>query len=253
MSKKSISCFLFGIFMLFLVQMGLWGVRPAMAGENVNLPLKSAIYFSLDKLGPPLYTPLPEKVSSTDVVKVSLNLGITVADSIVCAKNHNKALFQQNLTLMYGYARILNVSKNILAYYSQIQTALNQNNFAAIDQLLEKVRTQVNLEMNQTYRQEHAKMAYVSGWLEGLLIAARTLEKNYNLEKTVVLRHPALLDTLSSYLNALSPGFRQKPEIQMIVSTLPKIRLIMMHETYSRQDVTALGNLAGALRYRMVH
>lgn len=216
--------------------------------NKIYLPLQSVVDLSLDKLGAPLFLPVSQKISSTDVYKLALNLGMVTTDAIVALKNKDKAMFEKHAGLMYDYAKRLNLNKNILNTYKEMQEPLAKSQFAQLEKIMKNMREQMATEMNQSYRKEQARLAYVAGWVEGLYIASKSIEKKYSAQRSEVLFQRApIVGQLISHLKALSPRLQQRKDVVALNHALPQIKKILEQKTYSHKDISNLGNLCASL------
>ncbi len=222
--------------------------------NKIYLPLQSVVDLSLDKLGTPLFLPSSKKISSTDVYKLALNLGMTTTDAIVALKNKDKGMFEKHAALMYDYAKRLNLNKNILNTYKEMQEPLAKSQFAQLETIMKNMREQMANEMNQSYRKDQARLAYVAGWLEGLYIASKSIEKKYSPQRSEVLSQRApIVAQLIGHIKALNPRLQQRKDVLALSHALPQIKKILEQKTYSQKDINTLGNICASVHTMIVN
>lgn len=223
--------------------------KTQQALENkIYLPLQSVVDLSLDKLGPPLFLPNAKKISSTDVYTLSLNLGMVTTDAIVALKNKDKALFEKYAGLTYDYAKRLNLSKNLLSSYATMQEPLAKGQFDQLEALMNTMRTQMADEMNQSYRKDQARLAYIAGWLEALYIASKSLEKKYSPQRAQVLQQRApIVGQLIGHLQALHPRLHKRKDVLALGHALPQLKKILELKSHSPKEIRQLGQICASV------
>jgi len=222
--------------------------------NKIYLPLQSVVDLSLDKLGTPLFLPAAQKVSSTDVYKLALNLGLSTTDAIVALKNKDKGMFEKHAALMYDYAKRLNLNKNMLNTYKEMQEPLAKSQFVQLEKIMKNMREQMANEMNQSYRKDQARLAYVAGWLEGLYIASKSIEKKYSPQRSEVLNQRApIVGQLISHIKALSPRLQQRKDVLALTHALPQIKRILEQKSYSQKDISSLGSICSSVHTVIVN
>jgi hypothetical protein len=237
----------------FLFQAHLTQAKPHIE-TAIYLPLQSFVDLSLDKLGSPLFLPAAQKISATDVYKVALNLGVATTDAIVALKNKDKAQFEKHAILIYEYAKRLNLNKNILSTYSQIQTPLKKNQFDQLEKIMTEMREQIAKEMNKSYRKDQARLAYVAGWIEGLYIATESIDKKFSPQKSALLLYRApLIAQLIKHMTALNISLQQRKDVIAIIHALPQLKVTMEKKNLSQKDIQHLAKICASVHTIIVN
>jgi len=179
----------------------------------------------LHKLKVAVYLPDPARNTSTEDYKVSLNLGISVADAISSAVNKDKTKFLEYAKIIHDYGQRLDVEEAILGKYKEITDAVSQGQWKNVEKLIYDLKDAITAALNREDldKKDEAVLAMVSGWLEGLYIVAKSLNKDFSEDAGKLLRNRDFVRYLSENLNTIDDDKKNKKEVKAMLDALPKI------------------------------
>ena len=210
---------------------------------------------NLHSTGVAVYTPNPDVANSTYDYKISLNLGVAVADAISSIVNKDKATFLKYAAIIHDYGERLGVEETILGQYNSITKTVSRNEWLEVENLIYDLKDDITTELHNEDMQSDATLAMVSGWIEGLFIVAKSLENNVSEEANRLLRNRDFVRYLTENLNTIDEDLKNKKEIKAIFAALPKIDKIInkpMSYSFTKEDVKKVLEIAEPLRYVMI-
>jgi hypothetical protein len=202
----------------------------------------------LKKAKVPIYLPELEPTTSTQNYKVALNFGIAVSDALVCIYNEDQAASPRYMGMVYDYAKKLGMPEPVLRKLAGITAAMEQGDWQKVLQLSEKFGYQVFDRLGKI-SEEDAGLAFLAGELEGIYIAAKSVDNQFSPESAKLLRQqgPFKLDGEDKS----PPSLKAKKEFKAIMAALPKINQIINRPenyTYTHTDVKELVSICEPLR-----
>jgi hypothetical protein len=207
----------------------------------------------LQKLGVAAFVPEPVMNTSTEDYKVSLNLGISVADAISCAISKDKAKFLKYAKIIHEYGERLDVKQVILVKYDEITKAADKYEWENVKNLLYDLKDDITAELHSPTmdKKDEAVLAMASGWLEGLYIVAKSLDKHFSEDARKLLRDRDFVRYLSENLHSLDAENKNKKEVKAMIDALPKIDEIINKPpdySYKKEDVRKILQISEPLR-----
>ena len=261
----NIMAILFGIF--FLSVSAFSQEKEALDAEPIPGPIKENIgedqklfesievdtLNELQKFGVAVFLPEPVMNTSTEDYKVSLNLGISVADAISAAINKDREKFTEYAKIIHDYGERLDVKQVILAKSDEITKAASRYEWENVKNLLYDLKDKITDELTSPTmdKKDEAVLAMVSGWLEGLYIVAKSLDKNFSEDARKLLRDRDFVRYLSENLQSLDAENKNKKELKAVLDALPKIDEIIYKPpdySYTKEDVTKILQISKPLR-----
>ena len=150
--------------------------------------------------------------TSTEDYKVSLNLGISVADAVSSVVNEDKTKFLEYADIIHDYGQRLDVEEVILDKYTDIKNAVSQGQWKNVEDLIYDLKDDITEELNKEEmdKKDEAVLAMVSGWLEGLYIVAKSLNKDFPEGAGTLLRNRDFVRYLSENLDTIDEDKKNK-------------------------------------------
>jgi len=209
------------------------------------------VFNDLQRLGVVVIVPELVSTASTFDYKVSLNLGIVVADALSSAINRDRDAFLARARLVHEYAQRLGVQDQVLRKYVELQHAVANSQWQQVERLIYALKDNISDELQRVEMTEYAVLAMVAGWLEGLHIVAASLTPNFPATANTVLRDRDFVRYLQQHLDALPADFQARGEIRAILEALPQIDRLINRDfdyVFSGDDAAQLLQLTAALR-----
>lgn len=223
--------------------------------NKVILPNPGALINSLKHVGKKIVLPEPKQTSSQDPVKVSLNAGIVMADSIACAKEQDKARMLKNTDILVQYGKLMQVDPKILAASGLIKQQIQNGQWQQVIFSLNKIRDAMDAALMKKQFVNESKLANTAGWIEGLYLASKTLANDFDAEQTVrILSYSHLPAFLGQQVSSLPANIKGHPQVALTLSTLQKIKdVIHEKKSFTKQDVINLSQISGEYRNSIVN
>jgi len=210
---------------------------------------------SLHKKKVPVFLPEAKPGKAETEYQASLNLGIAVADALASVTNQDKQNFLKYAAMVRDYGKKLGVSEAALGKYTQITQEAEKNQWDKLGISLYEFKDGIINELTEKNQKPLAALAMVSGGLEGLYIAAQSVDGKYSEAGAKLLNSKDMLAVCQTYLGTLSPEVKGQPGVKAIGSALPELEKLMAGleaNKYAQGDVKNLLNAVASLRKNLL-
>jgi hypothetical protein len=231
------------------------GPSQANIAERTELfdSIEVDILEKLQKLGVAVFLAEPEMSTSTADYKVALNLGVSVADAISSAVNKDQTKLLKFAKIIHDYGERLDVKSAILDKYNDLTKAVSNNQWDKVITLTNALKDDITTELksSEMEKNDEAVLAMVSGWIEGLYIVAKSLDKNFSEEAKTLLSERDFVRYLNQNLQSLTEDNKNTKEVKAILEALPKIDGILnkpLDYSYTIEDVRRILQISESLR-----
>lgn len=203
----------------------------------------------------PLYLPELDPTAATQSYKVALNFGIASGDALACIYNEDRAALRRCMGMVYDYAKHLGIPEIVLSELGRINAAMDQGDWNKVLRLSGGFGDNVITELEKTGKKDDASLAFVAWHLEGLYIAAKSLNNRFSPEASRILRNVSIVKDLEKGLQSLSVDLKTKKEVKALMAALPKINQIINRPenyAYTQADIKELISICEPLRQTLV-
>jgi len=204
--------------------------------ESIEVDILAQLYDE----GIEIVIPRHVRNNSTADYKVALNLGIAVADAVSAVVMQDKEQFLKYAKIIYDYGMILDVEETILGEYNRITSNVSSGKWQEVESLLYDLKDDITSELFKGDMKDSATLAMISGWMEGLYIVAKSLDRNFSEDASRLLRDRDFVRYLKAHLEKLDKDLRTKQEIIELLKILPKIDRVINQPpsyVYSKNDI----------------
>lgn len=220
-------------------ELGLNPTKNAKIFESVEIE----ILFKLSSLGIPVEMPKPILNTSTSDYKTSLNLGLAVAGSLTSVVNKNTNIFTEYATNIHDYADRLGVENTILSKYSEMTSAVREGKWENVENQIYELKDAISERLYEEDMKNDAVLAMTSGWIEGLHIVAKSLDKNFSDNAKDIIADRDFSRYLTYHLDTLDKDIKNKKEVRVIYEALPKIDKLInkpVNYNFSQKEIKSI-------------
>jgi hypothetical protein len=178
-----------------------------------------------------------------------LNLGVRVANAFVAIQSEDAANLGKMSGAIVALASKLGVESTILSYADSVNVLVRQAKpkWHMVRSKIEDMRTGVSNTMMKQDDEAIVTVATVSGWIEGLRIVTKALDKSYSEAGASLLRQPYLIEYYKGQLNKLPADVKNMESVSKIISSIDEIKKICdvpKKKAVSKENVKKLHDIA---------
>ncbi len=226
------------------------GLNPT-KNEKIFESVEIEILFKLSSLGIPVEMPKPILNTSTSDYKTSLNLGLAVAGSLTSVINKNTNVFTEYATNIHDYADRLGVENTILSKYSEMTSAVREGKWENVENKIYELKDAISERLYEEDMKNDAVLAMTSGWIEGLHIVSKSLDKNFSNKANSIIADRDFSRYLTYHLDTLDEDIKNQEEVKVIYASLPKIDKILnkpVDYNFTHKDIKSILAITSEIR-----
>src|SRR5688572_6549089 len=198
-------------------------LAKAIKTDALTIPTPGELFAALEKPGKPDWagqyrTPIP--MTYRNRAQIALNLGGLIADGFIAVQAQDSQQVKNIGTDIIKLAKALGVSENVLSRGNSINEFAENSEWDTLHEELEATQNEVKASM-QTHRdQDLVILVSLGGWIRGTQAVSAAVMKNYDENSAKVLRQPAVVSSIKSKINDISPDLRNESLVKSVSEQL---------------------------------
>lgn len=221
--------------------------------DQLTVPSPGELFAALGKQAKPNWnfeTRGPLGAAYSDRAQVALNLGGLIADGYIAVEAMDSQQVKNLGRDILGLAKVLGISKEILARGSSITQFADNNDWNSLKEELEATQNEAKQAMDSLHDEELVTLVSLGGWIRGTQVVSDVVLRNFSPQNAAILRQPQLVGFLRAKLAAMSPSSKDKPLLKSIddgLANIEKLVTFPLGGTASKEDIVKLHDQASDL------
>ena len=221
-------------------------LREEFGVNGITTPSIEAVFELLDTLGTLSYDRLQRQIPNkapSDRVAVSLSLGTLIADGFLIVQCEKLEEMDDVGRALLKHAKVLGAGDRMNRHSQSLLEQSISGDWKNLRTELAKTQFDVEAEMVQLRDVDMAHLVSLGGWLRAFHIATKSVNDNYDPEKTRNLARRDITEYFLSSLETLSDKARALPVVEKITQGLRDLMpLVDVPEgkALSKEEVNAL-------------
>lgn len=221
-------------------------LREEFGVNGITTPSIEAVFELLDTLGTLSYDRLQRQIPNkapSDRVAVSLSLGTLIADGFLIVQCEKLEEMDDVGRALLKHAKVLGAGDRMNRHSQSLLEQSISGDWKNLRTELTKTQFDVEAEMVQLRDVDMAHLVSLGGWLRAFHIATKSVNDNYDPEKTRNLARRDITEYFLSSLETLSDKARALPVVEKITQGLRDLMpLVDVPEgkALSKEEVNAL-------------
>ena len=168
--------------------------------------------------------------------KEAINMGINIADGFVyVGKYWDTNKLKDYADKINSYADSLNVKSKVTKQYEKVIETINKNDKSKLHSILRDLRDSIAEELQTQKNNDAVYLGYMSGYMEGLYIAAKSLKSKFDQDSAnKIFRYK--VSYLKRAQNSLSNNAKTDKNVKDLLDSIKIVTKII--EKPSTQNVT---------------
>src|SRR5437773_8623376 len=215
-------------------------LAKAVRSDSISIPTSGELFAALEKPGKTDWSgqyrgPIP--VTYRNRAQIALNLGGLIADGFIAVEAKDSQQVKNIGSDIIKLAKALGVSENLLGRGNSIHEFAENNEWDTLQEELEATQNEVKSSMQSHSDQDLVILVTLGGWIRGTQVVTSTIVQSYDERSAKVLRQPALVHSMQSKVNELSPELRNEPLVKDVSGELSKIEKLVSFPPGKTPDI----------------
>jgi hypothetical protein len=203
--------------------------------HSLAVPVPKEIFRSLDQFRDANWSAVkrPEAArwkSHGDQAQIATLLGVVIAEGFIAMEAKDSAEVKNLGNSVLSLAGGLGIRERALRRSRSIMELADKNDWSEARKEWDGVLSDLENGMIEIKSKELAQLVSLGGWLRGTEALSALVLQNYSVERSNLIRQPALIDDLEKQLLAMSGDVRARPIVVKLLDGIHTIRSLVESE-----------------------
>jgi hypothetical protein len=211
--------------------------------HGLAVPVPKEIFASLDQFRDANWTAVrrPEVArwkSHGDQAQIATLLGVVIAEGFIAMEAKDSAEVKNIGNSVLSLARGLGIRERAVRRSRSIMELADKNEWSEARKEWDRVLSDLETGMIELKSTHLSQLVSLGGWLRGTEALSALVLQNYSVERSNLIRQPALIDHLEKQLRAMSSDMQARPIVVKLLDGIKTIRSLVGNENVPLSEET---------------
>jgi len=203
--------------------------------HGLAVPVPKEIFRTLDQFRDANWRGIkrPEVVrwkSHGDQAQIATLLGVVIAEGFIAMEAEDSAEVKNIGNSVLSLARGVGIRERAVRRSRSIMELADKNEWSEARKEWDRVLSDLETGMIELKSTHLFQLVSLGGWLRGTEALSALVLQNYSVERSNLIRQPALIDHLEKQLRAMSSDMRARPIVVKLLGGIQTIRPLVESE-----------------------
>lgn len=257
--KKRILLFLFLIVTIALIGADIKEEEKKLFKNKYMIPSSAEVFAALESFNQTDWKSVVFYLQKDDYKKrdsykntyiVALNAGIRITDGFLYIQAKDKKSFSENALVIKKHASGMGISQQLIKRTDKIRDYASKEDWKGLKKELDGLESSILDDISKINDKDTATLASMGAWLEGLHVISKVVNDNYDVDSSVTLRQPDLIDFFISEIAKMNPKAKEidvVKDMERSLKELKKLCDVPPGKSISKENVGKMYNISREL------